>query len=188
MRVRSALPLLALVIFAAALHVAAKGTGLYDDLALLPPDTPAPGFNLRGLDNEPVRLSLLKGRVVWIIFGRTDHGASKLQLREAREIAAEIGDDDLSILFLAQSEDFSAVRSFVVENGSPAAMLFDAGGRVARRYAVRDWPTSYLVGRDGAVVDGRRGVLRASDGRFINRVQSALRSGRKNRGAGGNAP
>jgi hypothetical protein len=69
----------ALAVCAAILWVA-KGTSLYEDLQLLSIGEPAPEFSMPRTDGRKLRLSQLRGYVVWLIFGRVDDPGTARQL------------------------------------------------------------------------------------------------------------
>ncbi len=176
-RLRRALAVTVFLAVAAAVHFTAKQSSLYVDLELISMGEIAPDFKLRRLDSRSYRLSALYGDVVWIIFGRTDDDGSVIQLQEARKVAEKYREQGLRILFLAQSQGFEEVEKFVQEHGSAGAMMFDVGGRVAKRYHARHWPTSYVLDKTGRIEGGRRGVWRASNSALNRILQETLRSG-----------
>ncbi|MBZ0271752.1 TlpA family protein disulfide reductase [bacterium] len=175
---------IALIAAAVVLQLAAKSGRLYSDVELLPEAALAPSFALAGLDGNKVRLNELRGRVVWIVFGSTAEPDSVIQLREAGSMAASLGDADLSVLFLAQSQPKDEVQAYVEQFGSPAAMLFDNGSKVSARYRVNEFPTSYLIGKSGHVQEAWQGVWRAGNRDLRRKLKSLLESGRRPGGAG----
>ncbi len=157
-----------------------KSTGLYVDIELLVVGEQAPSFRADRLDDRRQSLSEMHGSVVWIIFGRTDDDRTKIQLKEAEGVAEYFKEWDLRILFMSQSQSKTDLEKYVAENGCPAAVMLDKGNRVADKYHVDYYPTSYLVDKTGFIRWVHRGVVRADDPRFLNTIGEQLRSGMRN--------
>jgi cytochrome c biogenesis protein CcmG, thiol:disulfide interchange protein DsbE len=177
---------------AAVVLAGAKRTSLYEERNLLSAGKPAPEFTLRNRDNFPVRLGEMRNSVLWVIFGRIDHDGTILQLREAKKIAEKSKDSDLAILLLVQSETRDEVQRYIDQNGCPAAVLFDVGGKVAKTYRVQDWPTSYLIDKSGFIRERHHGVWSADDRALTRGLREYLNSGKRpsrpEDGAGGTQP
>jgi len=178
---RRLIALIFLVVSAVVL-IAAKRIGLYEDKSLLPAGKMAPDFYLRNKDNYLEHLEAMRSTVVWVIFGRTDDEVTALQLKEARKVLDRYGSQDLAILLLAQSQSREEVQRFVDKYGCPAEVLYDTGGRVAKEYRAKDWPTSYLIDKTGFIRERRRGVWHADDRVLTRGLEEYLRSGMRSSG------
>lgn len=69
----------------------------------------------------------------------------------------ELSDEGLEILAVNILEPADLVSAFVEENELTYPVLLDRDGRVALRYSVRAYPTSYIIDRAGNVIGVRQG-------------------------------
>ncbi len=115
---------------------------------------PAPDFTLSTLDGGQVRLSDYSGRVVLINFWATWCGPCREEMPLFEQAQAEHA-GGLAVLAVNVRERPGVVRPFVERLALSYAIGLDEKGRVAERYRVRSFPTTYFIGRDGTV-EGRR--------------------------------
>ena len=116
---------------------------------------PAPDFTLRTLDGGEVRLGELRGKLVVLNFWATWCGPCREEMPLFEQAIAERAADGLVILAVNVRESEEQVRPFVQRLGLTYPIGMDKNGTLARRYRVRSYPTTYFIGRDGAV-EGRR--------------------------------
>ena len=69
----------------------------------------------------------------------------------------ELADEGLEILAVDVQEPEATVQAFIDEFGFTFPILLDTDGRVALRYGIRAFPTTYIVDREGFVLGGRPG-------------------------------
>lgn len=113
----------------------------------------APDFTLQDMDGNPVTLSSLTGKVVFLNFWASWCAPCRIEMPEMERLHAQ-QIPDLVILAINQStterqEDDG--RRFMAAYGYTFPALFDQTGRVGNNYLAVSMPTSYFIGPDGIV-------------------------------------
>lgn len=122
---------------------------------------PAPDFELPTLEGGTVRLSDLRGKVVFINFWASWCPPCRAEMPEIAKLRAE-GIPDLVILGvdLTHTEpSVETVRSFMGDNGYDWPVALDVRGEVTSAYRVVSIPTSYFIGPDGVITAKHVGTL-----------------------------
>jgi cytochrome c biogenesis protein CcmG, thiol:disulfide interchange protein DsbE len=123
-------------------------------------DTLAPEFQLQTLDQEPVSLASLQGKVVLVNFWATWCPPCRIEMPGFQRVYEENRDDGLVVLGISTDRAGEAVvREFLTDRGLtfPVAM---ANAEVVRSFGdVRTLPTSFLIDRSGRVVQEVRGIF-----------------------------
>lgn len=117
-------------------------------------DQPAPDFALPTLDGGSVRISDLKGRVVFVNFWATWCPPCVDELPLLQKFAAEQGDDGAVILAVNSSEDAETIRAYLDANAidlSAVPVLLDSDAAVYRRFGVIRLPTTWIIDREGVL-------------------------------------
>jgi peroxiredoxin len=125
----------------------------------------APGFTLKALDGDSVRLADFKGHPVLINFWGTWCPPCRDEIPLV--VAAYQAHRDAGLVVLAingrdQETSTRAVRNFVDEFHMSFPVLLDERGKVRKRYALRGLPTTLFIGADGVVRAVNIGPLSAA--------------------------
>lgn len=110
---------------------------------------PAPDFALRDVDGTIVRLSDLRGKVVWLNFWATWCVPCKAELPEIQKIAAEKRSAGLRVLEVNWQESAAAARAFFAANGIALPLLLDRSGAVYAQYKLSGLPDHFFIDRSG---------------------------------------
>jgi cytochrome c biogenesis protein CcmG/thiol:disulfide interchange protein DsbE len=123
----------------------------------------APAFVLADLDGNPVRLADLRGRPVIVNFWASWCGPCVDEFPLLKSALAAHQGDQLAVVGIVFGDRSEAARDFMARLGAtwPAAM--DPGDAIATRYGIFGPPDSFFIDRDGVVVGGQLGQLRAAD-------------------------
>mgnify|MGYP000250479076 CR=1 FL=1 len=141
----------------------ALGFGLTRDARVLPSvsvSKPAPAFDLRTLDGEPVRLAELKGKPIIVNFWAS--WCSECRKEHPLLMAAHdrLG-DRIAFVGVVFQDSAENARGFLQQMGVTAAQtypnLLDPGSRVAIDYGVYGVPETFFIDRKGIVVGKRVG-------------------------------
>ncbi|MBI2857346.1 MAG: TlpA family protein disulfide reductase [Chloroflexi bacterium] len=112
---------------------------------------PAPDFALVDLKGNVVRLSEMKGKVVFINFWASWCGPCRQEMPELEKIYQKYKDRGVVFLGVDIKESPALVRQFVQRGGYNWTFLLDASGAVTSRYGISAIPTSFFVDRDGVI-------------------------------------
>jgi thiol-disulfide isomerase/thioredoxin len=112
---------------------------------------PPVDFELQDLSGKTVKLSALKGKVVFLNFWATWCGPCRSEMPSMQRLYEKLKADGLEILAVDLQEDKVKVQAFAKELGLAFPILLDSDGRVGAAYNARSIPTTYLIGRDGSI-------------------------------------
>jgi cytochrome c biogenesis protein CcmG/thiol:disulfide interchange protein DsbE len=114
----------------------------------------APDFQLTDLEDKVVSLSDYKGNVVFVNFWATWCGPCRMEIPHFVELIDEYGDDGFVVLGIAlDPREFDKVPGFSEQMGINYPVLYDKSG-VSNLYGgIRSIPTTFVVNREGKIVD-----------------------------------
>ena len=112
---------------------------------------PAPDFTLKDLDGNTVRLSDLRGKVVFINFWATWCPPCRAEMPEIESVHQDYKDKGVVVLGVDISEPESTVRQYIQQGGFSWTIVLDSTGEVARDYQVVAIPTSFFLDREGII-------------------------------------
>ena len=111
---------------------------------------PAPDFILRDVEGATVKLSDLRGRVVWVNFWATWCVPCKKELPVLQKLADEKKDAGLVVLAINWQESADDARAYFASRGLTLPVLLDRGG-VYDQYKLQGLPDSFFIDRDGVI-------------------------------------
>jgi thiol-disulfide isomerase/thioredoxin len=117
------------------------------------PFAQAPEFSLRDFNGSPVSLSAFRGSLVLLNFWATWCGPCRAEMPSFQALADKYGSQGFEVLAVNFAEQPDAVRAFVQQIGLKYRVGLDPSGAINRQYHVSGYPTSYVIGRDGAILD-----------------------------------
>lgn len=139
----------------------------------LEPGAPAPELTLPGL-KEPVKLSELKGKVVYLDFWASWCGPCKQSFPFMNEMQAKYQAQGLEVVAVNLDRQRSDADQFLAQVPAHFAVAFDTQGDSARRFAVKGMPSTFLIGRDGKVLVAHRGFKDDDRKELEARIAQAL--------------
>jgi len=113
----------------------------------------APGFTLERLDGGPVSLADQRGRVVLVNFWATWCEPCKEEMPAMERLYEEHRDAGFELLAISVGEKPEPVRAFRDSLELSFPILLDPDKSVSRAYQTYRFPESYLVDREGVVVE-----------------------------------
>jgi thiol-disulfide isomerase/thioredoxin len=111
----------------------------------------APDFVLKDLDGNTIRLSDLRGKMVFINFWATWCPPCRAEMPEIEAVHQEYKDKGVVVLGVDISEPESTVRQYVQQGGFSWPIVLDSTGKVARDYQIAAIPTSFFLDREGVI-------------------------------------
>lgn len=117
----------------------------------------APDFELSGNGATTVKLSALRGKVVYLDFWASWCGPCRQSFPWMNDLQAKYGSRGLQIVGVNLDAKDSDARKFLAENNARFLLAFDNKGATPKLYGVKGMPTSYLIDRDGRIVSEHTG-------------------------------
>lgn len=121
----------------------------------------APEFSLKNLEGETISLDHFRGKVVFLNFWATWCVPCRGEMPLLQQFARENGGSTV-VLGINLDEPIDQVASFAAEAGITFPILLDTGSEVVTRYAIRGYPTTVVVDRDGNIQAIHIGTLTQS--------------------------
>lgn len=114
----------------------------------------APNFSLKDLENNDVQLSDYKGKVVFVNFWATWCGPCRAEIPYFIDLVNKYDKDGFVVLGIAlDPREFTKVPDFVKKIGINYPVLFDQSGVSEVYGGIQSIPTTFVVNRDGKVVE-----------------------------------
>jgi peroxiredoxin len=135
----------------------------------------APDFSALDLDGQAVRLSAYRGRVVLVNLWATWCPPCREEMPSMERLHRRLKDKGFVLLAVSEDEGGKAgVKAFVEQMQVTFPVLLDPDGDVGRKYEVWGFPESFLVDRDGRVVERVIGPRDWSSPEQIARIEALL--------------
>ena len=127
------------------------------------PIIPAFDFTLEDIEGNKHTLSEYKGKVVFLNFWATWCKPCEIEMPYMEEIYKEYGYNKEDVVVLAVANPVSneyphnvdiskdEIKQFVKDREYSFPILFDETGEVLREYAIRAFPTTFMVDKDGNI-------------------------------------
>jgi len=168
--------LVAGVVVAAALFAVFSGERIPPPLGR---GSAAPDFELPRLqpDQAPVSLSGLRGEVVLVNFWATWCKPCEDEMPAMERLYAALKDQGFELLAISEDDEPELVTAFVERLGLSFPILMDLDRSAAQVYQTFRFPESFLVDRDGQVVERYIGPKDWDAPAYVDRIQRLLRDG-----------
>lgn len=121
----------------------------------------APDFTTTTPDGEEISLVDYRGDVVLLNFWATWCGPCRVEMPEFQDAFVAHQDDGFTILAVNFQENADQITPFVEELGLTFPVALDLRGDINTQYNVLSYPSTYLIGRDGEILDRHFGPLTA---------------------------
>lgn len=112
----------------------------------------APDFTLSSVDGTQVSLQQYKGKVIFLNFWATWCIPCREEMPALEKLHHAYREQDLVVLAIDLKESAEQVKAFFQQHALSFPSVIDANGSVFRAYSVTGMPTTYLIGRDGAIL------------------------------------
>ncbi len=134
-------------------------------------------FELEDLDGTVVKLSSLRGNMIFLNFWATWCGPCRAEMPSMQRIYDKLKDKGFVILAVNLREDNKPVNNFMDELGLDFTVLLDRTGKVGAQYGVRSIPTTYLIDRDGSIIGRAIGAREWDAPEYQSIFEKILRNG-----------
>ncbi len=125
----------------------------------------APDFVLAQLGGNPIQLSKLRGKVVFVNFWATWCAPCRDEMKDIdRFYKANKNNDKVIVLTVNQKEDDSTIKGFFKDNGGiTVPVVIDRDSGVAGAYFVTAYPESYFIDANGKIIAIKRAQITSKD-------------------------
>ena len=137
----------------------------------------APPFDLPSLAGTRVSLVALRGRVVLVNFWATWCKPCEDEMPAMGRLYESLRGDGFELLAISVDEPGEHVREFVERLAIQFPVLIDPDKRVAELYQTYRFPESFLVDRDGTIVERYIGPKEWDAGAYVGRIRRLLAGG-----------
>ncbi len=145
------LAILGLIVFVVV--AAFFGIALADKNRSQPTSGNAPDFSLSTFDGQTVRLSALRGKVVMINFWASWCGPCRDEAPELQRTWERYKDRGVVFLGIAYTDTERNAQAFLKEYGTTYPNGLDLGTRISAQYHIQGVPETFIIDRDGNVVE-----------------------------------
>ena len=141
----------------------------------------APNFELQNLIGKKVNLSEFRGKVVLLNFWATWCTTCTAELPALEKLHSAFEDQGFLVLTVSLDGRPDPVRAFLKKKGLSLIVLMDTEKEASfDLYAVMALPVSFLIDRDGLIVEKYLGERDWNSGEIKKRISDLLRNqGRK---------
>jgi peroxiredoxin len=134
----------------------------------------APDFTLKDVHGKSVSLASHKGKVVLINFWATWCPPCKAEMPSMNKLYNEIKARGFEVISVSTDNSLSAVKDFLAKNRLDFTVLFDENRTVARQYHVFSMPITFLIDRNGMIVDKFSGEEDWTDPDIRKKIEKLL--------------
>lgn len=114
---------------------------------------PAPDFALPDLTGRLYRLSDFRGKVVFLNVWATWCTPCRLEMPSMEALYRRLKGSDFVMLAVSADDGAAPVQAFVEQTGLTFPILIDSKGIVSSRYGLTGYPETFIIDRQGNVVE-----------------------------------
>lgn len=117
------------------------------------PGEPAPLFTMTSYDGEPISLESLRGKIVIVNFWANWCLPCHQEAPDLVAIAEDYTDKNVVLVGINWLETETAAKEFINQYELPYQNGSDVGEKIAQAYRIEGAPETYVIDRNGIVVD-----------------------------------
>ena len=146
-----------------------------DALAALPRiGEAAPAFSLPTLAGRSIRLSALRGKVVFLDFWASWCVPCRDEFPVLQRLHERYRERGLRVVGVTVDQDASNARGFLDRARARFLILHDANREVAEKYSPPSMPTSFVIDREGILRHINRGFEASDAAKFDRQIRALL--------------
>ena len=132
----------------------------------------APEFHLTTLKGETIGLQDLSGKVVVLDFWATWCGPCRESIGELKDLVKKYPQDQFVLISISADSDEQKWREFVAQKKMEWRQYWDHEGNMRRLFQVQEFPTYFVIDRDGSIRDRLVGINPQDS--VVHRLKEAL--------------
>jgi peroxiredoxin len=135
----------------------------------------APDFTLKTLDGSTVSLSQFRGKVVFLNFWASWCPPCRAEMPSMERLHEVFADRGLVMLAVNVEQDQRSVQGFLDKHPHTFPVLFDPEGQAQDLYQVFRFPETFLIDKEGKIVERFLGARDWSSVDFLKLFDSLLK-------------
>ena len=113
----------------------------------------APDFVLKDLNGKTVSLATFKGKVVLLNFFATWCPPCRAEMPALNKLQHALKSRGLEVVSVSTDRSINDIKDFLERHRVDFPILFDADRNIAKQYRVFSMPTTFLINRNGIIVE-----------------------------------
>lgn len=134
----------------------------------------APEFQLQG-EQSTVSLADAAGKIVYLDYWASWCGPCRQSFPWMNDMQAKYGPQGLRIIAVNLDAKPEDARKFLARQPASFTLAFDPTGQTPRQFGVKGMPSSFLIGRDGAILARHMGFKEADRAELEKQIVDALK-------------
>lgn len=131
----------------------------------------APDFSLKDMNGKSVTLSSFKGRIVLLNFWATWCPPCKSEMPSFNKLYKQMKARGLEVITVSSDNSINPVREYLLKNKFDFQMLWDEKRTVVKQYRVFSMPTTFLIDRNGIIVEKFMGEYEWTDQEIKKKIE-----------------
>jgi peroxiredoxin len=141
-------------------------------LTPVPGRPPAPDFDLKDPEGEPVRLLDFRGKPLIVNFWATWCPPCREEMPSMQRAHAAVSKEGIGLVAINVGEDADTVAQFLADARVEFPLPLDETSRVVMSYPVRGLPTTFVVDPDGRLAYVATGGREWDDPALLDQVRA----------------
>jgi peroxiredoxin len=133
----------------------------------------APEFMLKDINGRDVALSSFKGKAVLINFWATWCPPCRAEMPALNKLYREYRDKGLTVIAVSTDRSMASVKNFLSKSPVDFPILMDPDGKVSRQFRVFSLPTSFLLDKNGIILQRYLGEEEWDSPGIRNKIREA---------------
>ena len=118
----------------------------------IPGIAPPTDINHMDLTGKRIRLSDMRGKIVFLNFWATWCSACLVEIPAMEKLNAKLKDKDFVMLAISMQEPASRVKDYFIKHKLSFTALLDTKGEVASSFGVISIPTTFIMDKGGGII------------------------------------
>ncbi len=134
----------------------------------------APSFNLTTENGRKISTGDFGGKLLVLNFWATWCPPCIEEMPSLNDFATQMGKQGVVVLGVSVDKNESAYKSFLQRNRLAFQVARDPGADIPAEYGTFKWPETYVINREGKVVQKYIGPRDWTDPRILNEIRASL--------------
>jgi len=134
----------------------------------------APDFTLRDVSGKTVSLSSLKGKVILLNFWATWCPPCKAEMPSMNKLYKSLRQRGLEVIAVSTDTSLVSVKDYLNSSRFDFTIVHDEQRTIAKQYKVFSMPTTFLIDRNGFIVEKYYGEYDWTDAEVRKQIEKLL--------------